>query len=397
MHKPTAFLEPHTDFSLVQGGPLFQMFLRAHLSRGSMELVSRRILLFVAVAWLPLLVLTLLSGHAIGGAGLPFLQDVGAQTRFLLGVPLLLAAEVVVHKRIKVTVSSLLDQGLVAQEDKPVFEGIISSAMSLRNSVLAEVLVIVVAVSAGRFMDTSYVMMKSATWYATPVGDHSQLTAAGYWYFFVSLTLLRFLLLRWYFRLFIWWRLLWQVSRRIQLRLNALHPDQAGGLGILSGSVHAFLPVLVAHTIGLSGVLAGKILHDGATLPQYKLEIVAWVLFLMILVLTPLCFFVMQLAQAKRTQVREYSQLAGRYAAVFRRKWIEGPPPRDEALMGSADIQSLSDLANSFSVARGMGVMPFNRSMLVQLAIVIALPFAPLLLTMISLEQLVDRALSLFI
>jgi hypothetical protein len=397
MPKPHPFLEPHTDFSLVQGGPLFQLFLRAHLSRGSMELASRRILLAVAITWLPLLVLSAISGQAIGGTGLPFLYDVGAQTRFLLAVPLLLAAEVVVHRRIKLTVSSLLDHGLVAAEDKPVFEGIISSAMRLRNSVLAEVLVIVIAVSAGQFIDASYVTMKSATWYATPVGEHSQLSAAGYWYFFVSLTVLRFLLLRWYFRLFIWWRLLWQVSRRIQLRLNALHPDQAGGLGILTGSVHAFLPVLVAHTIGLSGVLAGKILHDGASLPQYKLEIIAWVLFLMILVLTPLSFFVMQLAQAKRTQVREYSRVAGRYVAEFRQKWIVGPPPKDEALIGSADIQSLADLSNSFSVAKGMAVMPFSRSSLVQLAIVIALPFAPLLLTMISLEQLVDRALSLFI
>ena len=397
MQKQNALLEPHTDFSLVQGGPLFQLFLRAHLSRGSMELVNRRILLAVAILWLPLLVLTILSGHAIGGAGLPFLYDVGAQVRFLLAVPLLLAAEVVVHKRIKVTVASLLDQGLVAAEDKPQFESIISSAMRLRNSVLAEVLLIVVAVWAGRYIDTSFLMMKSATWFAIPAGDHSQFTAAGYWYFFVSLTVFRFLLLRWYFRLFIWWRLLWQVSRRIQLRLNALHPDQAGGLGILSGSVHAFLPVLVAHTIGLSGVLAGMILHDGATLPQYKLEIVAWVLILMMLVLTPLSFFVMQLSQAKRTQVREYSQVAGRYVTDFRRKWIDGEPPKDEALIGSADIQSLADLSNSFSVAKGMGVLPFNRSTLVQLAIVIALPFAPLLLTTISLEQLVDRALSLFI
>ena len=76
-----------------------------------------------------------------------------------------------------------------------------------------------------------------------------------------------------------------RVARRVPLRLNALHPDGAAGLGFLSGSAFALQPLLLAQTVALSGILAGKILHEGAALPQFKLEIAAWMLFLILLAL----------------------------------------------------------------------------------------------------------------
>ena len=230
---------------------------------------------------------------------------------------------------------------------------------------------------------------KPAKWPMTS----AQLTAAGYWYIFVSLTIFRFLVFRWYFRLFVWYRFLWQVSRQVPLQLNALHPDRTAGLGFLSGSVFAFQPVLLAQTIALSGILGGKIWHEGAKLPQFKLEIAFWILFLVLLVLLPLFFFAKHLAQVKRDGLREYGIVASRYVTEFRRKWIEGHGAEGEALVGSTDIQSLADLSNSFAVAREMRVVPIGRSTLVRLVILLALPLLPLTLTMIPLEQLIDRAL----
>ena len=51
--------------------------------------------------WLPLLALSILDGHARGGGvKIPFLYDVEANVRFAIVVPMLIAAEVVAHKRI---------------------------------------------------------------------------------------------------------------------------------------------------------------------------------------------------------------------------------------------------------------------------------------------------------
>ena len=396
MRKTIAFFDEPTDFSLVQGGPLFQLLLRARLVSPSMDLLARRIIVLSAVAWLPLLALSLLSGHALRGVAVPFLYDLGAHTRFLLAVPLLLLADVIVHRRIKVTVRQFLDRGIIAPEDQPRFESVITSAMRLRNSVIAEVLALALAIFAGYWAGKRYVATDAATWFGTPIGDQTQLAAAGYWYVLVSLTIYRFLLVRWWFRLFVWYRFLWQISRHVPLRLNALHPDRAAGLGFLSGSVFAFAPVLLANTVTISGVIGGKIWHEGATLPQFKLEIIAWMVFLILLVLTPLFFFMTHLAEARRTGLREYGIVASRYVAEFRRKWIEGHVGEGEALIGSGDIQSLADLSNSYDVVREMGLVPFGRVMVIRLVILIAVPLLPLTLTMIPLEQLIDRAMGVF-
>lgn len=396
MGKPIAFFEEPTDFSLVEGGPLFQLLLRTRLLRPPTDLVARRVAVILLVAWLPLLLFSVLSGHAVAGIGVPFLHDLGAHVRFLLCVPLFLAADVIVHRLIKPIVRQFLDRGLVAPEDQPRFESIIASAMRLRNSWVAEVLLLALALFGGYWFKQRYLAMNVATWFADRIDGQTHYTVAGLWYVYVSLTIYRFLLLRWCFRLFVWYRFLWQIARHIPLRLNPLHPDRAGGLAFLSLSVYAFLPILLAQTIALAGILGNKIWHEGATLPQFKLEIAAWLIFLLLLVLAPLIFFLSRLAEAKRTGLREYGILASRYVDEFRRKWIEGHAANGEALVGTADIQSLADLANSFEVVRGMRVTPFGRATVLGLAIVLVLPLTPLLLTMIPLEQLIERAVRVF-
>lgn len=393
MTKLIASTDEPTDFSLVQGGPFFQLLLRAGLVKPSMDLLGRRIIVIAVIAWVPLLVLTMLSGSAFGGTKVPFLYDVAAHARLLLCVPLLIAAEVIVHRRIRVTVRQFLDRGIIAPKDQSDFERIADSAMRLRNSAPAEVLLLAFAAVGGYWAGQQYVSMDVASWFAAQVAGQSRLTAAGYWYFFVSMTIFRFLLLRWYFRLFVWYRFLWQVSRRIPLQLNALHPDRAGGMGFLSGSTFALQPILIAHTIALAGVFADRIWHEGATLPQFKMEITFWLIFLILLVVLPLFFFVIPLSAAKRAALREYGIVGSRYVDEFRRKWIDGQAAKDEMLIGTADIQSLADLGNSFQVVQEMQVVPFGRSALLRLVMMTALPLVPLLLTMVPLEQLIDRAL----
>ncbi len=61
--------------------------------------------------------------------------------------------------------------------------------------------------------------------------------------------------------------------------------------------------------------------------------------------------------------------------------------------MGSADIQSLADLANSCDVVRGMRPFPFGKETVIQLVVTVVLPGLPLVLTVIPLEELVKRLL----
>src|SRR5262245_61727638 len=288
------------DFSIVLGGPLYQMYLRSRLVRPPEGLVERRIAAFIVVTWLPLLVFALAGGTALGGVEVPFLIDIDVHIRFLLALPLLIAAEVLVHERLRVTIRQFIDRGIIAPEDRERFAEIIESTMRLRNSVAIEVVLIVISTTIGYFVWRESMSLHVDTWYVSVgAGANEHLTLAGWWYAFVSLNVFRFVLFRWYFRLIIWYIFLARVAR-LPLRVNPLHPDRAGGLGFLSGSVYALTPILVAHTVVLSGIIAGRIWHEGMTLPAFQVEIAIAVAALMAIALLPLTFFALPLASAKR-------------------------------------------------------------------------------------------------
>jgi hypothetical protein len=380
------------DFSLVLGGPLFQLLRRSHLTGDALELARQRIIVISLFVWLPLLALSALQGHLLGGrVAVPFLLDVEVHVKFLLAMPLLIAAELVVHQRMRFVVRQFLERNLIPESAMTRFEAAIASAFRLRNSVFAEVVLIAFVYGVGILIIwRHYTTLNTATWYATPLAEGLMLSFAGTWYGYVSLPVFQFLLLRWYFRLFIWSRFLWQVSR-IDLSLIPTHPDRVGGLGFLANTVYAFVPLAVAHGALLAGLLANRIFYLEAALPEFKIEIAVLVAFLLCLVLGPLLVFAPQLAQAKRTGNREYGTLAERYVREFDAKWLRGGAPTNEPLVGSADIQSLADLNNSFEVVRTMQIAPITRDALLRLVAATLVPVVPLLLTMMPLEELLRK------
>jgi len=385
------------NFSLVLGGPLFQLLIRARLSTDTLGLVKRRVIFFSLFTWLPLLMLSVLAGESVGGAiKVPFIYDVDVHVRFLVALPLLLVAELVVHQRMRQIVRQFIERGIVPVTARSQFEALISSAMRLRNSAVIEVSLMVLVLTAAHYLWASQITLESATWYAAIVEGHRQYSLAGYWYTFVSIPVFQFLLLRWYFRIFIWARFLWQVSR-LDLHLVPTHPDRAAGLGFLGGSAAALMPLLLSQGALLAGLIANHIFYDGKTLLDFKPEIVAAVVFLLLLVLGPLCVFAPRLAQAKRQGLLEYGSLASSYVDGFDQKWLRGGAPRDEQLVGSGDIQSLNDLAGSFEVVHSMRPFPFGKTVVLQTAIAVLLPVLPLTLTMISLEEIVKRLLGILL
>ena len=386
------------DFSLVLGGPLFQLLRRSHLSDDALEMVRRRIIVISLLAWLPLLVLSALEGQALGGrAAVPFLLDLEVHVRFLLALPLLIVAELVVHQRMRFVVRQFLERNLIPESALPCFDAAINSAFRLRNSLLAEIVLIAFVYFAGILLIwRHYVALSTATWYAVPTVEGLKLSVTGFWYGYVSLPIYQFLLVRWYYRIFIWSRFLWQVSR-MELSIVPTHPDRVGGLGFLANTVYAFMPLAMAHGVMLAGPIANRIFYLGATLPEWKGEIVILVVFLLCVVLGPLLVFAPQLAQAKRTGNREYGALAARYVREFDAKWIRGGAPAGEPLVGSPDIQSLADLVNSFEVVRTMQLAPITRDALLRLVAATLLPIVPLMLTMMPLEELLKRLLGILL
>jgi hypothetical protein len=388
------------DFSLVLGGPLYQLLLRTRLAGGTLQLLHRRVIVLTLVAWAPLLLLSIAQGQAWGDrVKLPFLHDIELHARFLLALPLLIVAELAVHERIREVVAQFLERRLVPDTARAQFDAAIASAMRLRNSITAEVLLIgfVYIVGLGFVWRTQVaidVAVDVKSWYGTPVDGRFQPSLAGWWLACVSLPLFQFLFLRWYFRLFIWARFLWQVSR-IQLKILPTHPDRCGGMGFLGQVSYAFSPLLLAQGAVLAGMIANRIFYAGSKLPDFELVLVGLVVVMVFAILGPLLVFSPQLADAKRAGLREYGALAQREAREFDDKWLRGGAPADEPLVGSPDISSLADMGSSFDIVRGMNSVTFDWRTVVQLAVITLAPVLPLTLTMFSLQELLEAVLKL--
>ncbi len=389
-----AALKELSDFSLVSGGALYRLWRRTRLSGDALEFTGRRVVVAILIMWVPLLLLSTAEGHAWGSSvALPFLKDVETHLRLLIAAPLLLLAEFKVHRQVSPIVQRFVTNGLIAPAARPRFDAAVASAMRLRNSVAAELLLIVFVYAVGiPFVWRDQVALDVNSWYATAANGQLHPWLAGWWAGLVSMPLFQFLCLRWYFRFFIWARFLWQVSR-MDLKLEPAHPDGTAGLRFLVMVQRAYSPILLALGTVLAGMMANRIFYAGAKLLDFRVEIIGTAAVLVLAVLGPLLLFTPQLRAARRKGLAAYGSLGQRYAREFDGKWIRGGAPADEPLLGSADIQSLADLRNSFLVIDGMQMAPFAMRNVLDLAVITLLPVAPLLLTTFSVEQLFDRVL----
>jgi hypothetical protein len=391
----TEWSKEPVDFSLVRGGPMFQLLVRWRLATPAFDLLKRRIICMTLFAWLPLLLLSVVAGKAWSGGRLPFLYDLEMHARFLVALPLLIAAELLVHRRLRPVVGRFIEQNIITEAVLPRFKAIIASALKLRNSVVVELTLLVLVSVVGYYIWTkasgiAKIGTSTGTWYATANDGDTHISPAGYWYIFISRPLFQFILVRWYFRLFIWTRFLWQ-SSRLELNLIPTYPDRAAGLGFLGATSAVFEPLLMAHGALLAGLMANPILFAGAKLTDFKMEIIGGVLLLLLIVLGPLLVFSPRLMQAKRRGLRDYGTLVGAYVREFDLKWVRGGATADERLLGSGDIQSLADMGNSFQVIRDIRPVPFDKNTVIHLVVCLLIPVSPLVLTMIPLEELIRK------
>jgi hypothetical protein len=376
------------DFSLVLGGPLFQLLRKSHLEGDVADLLTRRIVVFICITWLPLLLLSFAGSTANNHALISFFRDIEVHARFLVSLPILIAAELVVHVRMRPVVRRFLDWRIIRPEDRPIFQRAIESAVKLRNSTTLELALLVAVYTLGLWAWNEKVQPDVISWYR--VSGHWNLTRAGYWYVFVSIPIFQFILLRWYMRLFVWFRFLWQLNR-IDLNLIPTHPDRCAGLSFVGKSSYAYAPILFAQGAILAGLVANRVLYGGEHLQSFKFQIAGFIVFFVFFVLAPLLMFTPRMANVRRQGLADYGSFAQRYVENFDQKWLRAPV--SEELLGTGDIQSLADLANSYQVIREMNIVPFGLQDISRLAIATAAPLAPLLLTVFSLEELVVRAL----
>jgi hypothetical protein len=198
------------------------------------------------------------------------------------------------------------------------------------------------------------------------------------WYWFVCMTLFRFVMFRWVWRLCLWWHFLWHVSR-LGLHLIPTHPDRAGGLGYVTVVQRHFSLLILALSASLAATFADRISLGGMRLEDFYPQIITVLFLYAVLFLAPLFVFYPLLAACRAKGEADYGQFASSYVNAFDQKWVHAATP-EELLLGTPDIQSLSDLINSVTAAHNMRVVPVSRDLIQRLAIAALLPMLPLIL-----------------
>jgi hypothetical protein len=203
----------------------------------------------------------------------------------------------------------------------------------------------------------------------------------------ICVPLFQFLQMRWLYRQFLWGQFLWRMSR-LNLQLIPTHPDEAGGIAFVGEVQRFFGIILFAYSATVAGVLANEIIYDGVPLQHFAAPIAAYALISVTIVLAPLFVFTKSLVRAKIAGLYSYGALATEYTASFQKKWVVADLPPEDVLLGTGDIQSLADLGNSFSFIEKMNGVPVGPRTPIHLAVACLLPMAPLLLTVMPLNDL---------
>jgi len=385
------------EFSLAKGGPFFKLLVRMRLMDPDLAPTHRRAVVLALFTWLPLLILSAIQGLALGDSvRIPFLFDFPISTRLLLSLPLLILAENVIDERTKVVVKHFIQSGLVRKNDHSAFESSVRQVLTMRNSLLAEGIIAGLVIFSAAFLRLEF-SGTSSTWQFLVSSSGATRMLAGWWHLLVSIPVFQFILYRWLWRYLIWCWFLWRTSR-LDLHLVPTHPDMVGGLGFLGLAQAKYAIIIFALSSLLSSQMGQEILFGGASLANYRVTILGFVALILIVFLGPLLVFSLKLFDTRRKGLLEYGALANEYTQSFERKWIRREAPEGEALIGSADIQSLADLANSFEVVRKMRPAPLDlMTTILPMVAAAVIPFLPLALTVFPFEEIIKKIVGMLL
>jgi hypothetical protein len=354
----------------------------ARRSRGNARTAGSAAAAVIEVGWLPLAAIALVEQLARGHVE-PLLVNIAVHVRALVGAPAAALAAWLLDRQVRVQLERLADEEFVARGT------VAALAQQFARWTLAggrDVAIVVIAMIVAQL--SYWGILPAPLVGANPVAGERG--PAALFYALVTFPLFIFLALRFVLHWLGWTAVLLNVSRQ-PLALEPAHPDHAGGLSFLTRPTSALALFAFGTTAVASAAWADKIAAGRARLGAFANPCATLLCLFFALALLPLVWFAGPFLRARRRGLREWGQLASTYVRRFHERWIAHPPGPE--LLGTSDIQSLADLANSVRVVYRMRALPFALRDLAQVVVAVLLPIVPLLLTEIPVSKLIGGAL----
>lgn len=376
-------------FSLVAGGPFDAILDRFGLIGPDRVPTWGAAVALALVAWLVPGLLAVAEFLVAGSrSGLGYFTDGTVYARYLVAIGVMVGTDRYADWRLTRLIRNFHESRLLPQESLPAFSSAVAVADRRSSSALAELLIFAIALVWSGLTFAYAVDLARSSWEGALVLGVTKLSWAGEAARFVSNPLFIFLALRWIWRLAVWTQLLFRIAR-MPLRLTPLHPDHAAGLGFLS----VYPGIFSGFAFALSGVVAASILkelalhaHDAQTV---WLALAVWLGICFVVVLGPLVVFAWPLYQLRERALVEYGRLATQHHLAFHHKWI-GEKRNGEALMGSPDPSSASDINATVAAVQDMRFFPVDGPAVVQLLIAAGVPLLAVVAMQVPVGEIVQ-------
>jgi hypothetical protein len=290
---------------------------------------------------------------------------------------------------------------LVGEEDrKIVVPAILSKARKLTDSVIAEILILILVIIATTiFLHAGFYNSledEASSWMTTVAKDNITLSIAGYWAVLVSIPVFQFLLGRWLWRYFVWVLLLFRLSRT-NLNLLPTHADRAGGLGVIMSAQRSFNKLFIIGSVVLSGQFILRLSRHPDQFIMIRNEAVGYVIIAIVFVLVPFLFFSSILQRTKLAGLQKLSALGFVLSRRFEKEWTPDLSIEKRFEENKTDPSMLFDYAGLYDQIKKIRAIPVTLGDITGLAIPLLAPFIPILFIRFSVGELLQRIVGMLV
>jgi hypothetical protein len=384
------------NFSLAEGGPFHNAIKRLRLEGNQAKLVIATL----CITWIPLVIITAIEGTLWAGTQLPFLKDYAMQARILVALQMAILIKAYINNNVTNVLRYFSEALMDAEERQKILSTALVRAKKLTNSGIAEVILLLMVFIAtiGLLKRGVYGGFREGitSWMASADTPNITLSTAGYWAVLISIPLFQFLFLRWLWRYFVWILLLFRLSKA-RLNLLPTHADRAGGLGLIMLAQKSFNLIFVVGSVILSGQFMLRLDAHPESFNIIRNEVIGYIILSLFFVLVPLLFFVGQLIRLKNTGLLHLSVLGTTISQKFEQHWLKDLPAELGPEEKQVDPSLLFDYAGMYDQLQQLRILPVTLRDILGCAIILLVPFMPILFIHFSIAELLQRISSMLL
>ena len=374
-------------------GPFYRLQRRLGILSDTDLAAGRRALLFLVLAWVPVLLLAGLQGYALNAHHERALLFDFSAYAFALATVAFVLMEQTSDQRMAWLVGQFTVRGIAKESSRECFAEARQNMARRTGSGLVEAVILVGAyLIAYVWIRGGAGRVEGGTWFGHVQDGDLRLTLAGWWLLLVALPLFWFLLGRWLWR-FATWGLLLRDIAGCDLRLVATHPDRCGGLSFIGSYPNTYVLFVFSLSTVVAAAVLKQVVFGGASLMSFKFALFALIVFLVVAFVLPLLAFTAVLKSLKKQGLSRYGALASRHNLAFEARWIQAANPDEpgDGALGSPDVSSLADLAAGYALVEQMRSVPVTKASVIPLILAALLPLMVVAATQAPFGQIIGE------